>query len=150
MIAYCYASGHIGLGDEIPDGAIEICRGTARIVEHEIAATSRLSYGRKPLVPGIPEAVDQEAARDALKLYLLWLKQRERPGFRVAIQPSDPFEHDLCGVIVSSITTDDRIRAVPSFDLRACLSALVLPGLQKGVRKVVERRMRQLALEPPV
>lgn len=84
LIAYCYASGQIEFGLTIPVGAIEIARGTPRAVRRDITATARLAYDSKTLlVPGVPEAANQDQALAALNLHCRWLKRRERPGFTV-------------------------------------------------------------------
>lgn len=145
-IAYCWASGVIEFGDTLPDGAIAIARGTERHVRHEMEVTAR--HGYQPgvlLVPGIPEAANQRHAGDALKLYLLWLKQRERAGFRVAIKPSNPFDQDMCGMSVSELTAAGRVQMVARFDKAACMSALLVKGLQSTVKTAIGRRLRKLA-----
>lgn len=86
LIAYCYASGQIRFGYSVPAGAIEIARGKASVVRRQIAATSRIAYDNKTLlVPGVPEAVDQETACDALIQHRAWLAEREVPGFVVCL-----------------------------------------------------------------
>lgn len=152
MIAYCWASGHIEFGDRTPPGAIPIARGSTRAVHQNIVATARHDKHQLTnsvehaalLVPGIPEAPDQQRAGDALELFLLWLKQRESKHFRVAIKPRNPFDYDMCGQTVSHLDVDGRCRAVAAFDKAACMSALLLPDLQVTVRKAVDRRLRQL------
>ncbi|CAM5599123.1 hypothetical protein [Rhodanobacter lindaniclasticus] len=145
MIAYCWASGQIEFGARTPPGAIPIARGSARIVRAEMEVTARHGYKAGVLlVPGIPEAADQQQAGSALELFLLWLKQRERKGFRVAIKPRDPFDYDMCGQTVSHLDVDSRCRAVATFDKAACMHALLVPSLQGTVRKAVDRRLRQL------
>lgn len=146
MIAYCWASGQIEFGARFtPPGAIPIARGSARIVRAEVEVTARHGYEAGVLlVPGIPEAPDQQRGSDALELFLLWLKQRERKGFCVAIKPRNPFDYDMCGRTVSHLDVDGRCRAVAAFDKAACLRALLVPNLQITVRKAVDRRLRQL------
>lgn len=144
-IAYCWASGSIEFASSVPDGAIEIARGSARVVRAEIEVTARHGYQAGVLlVPGVPEAPDEQRAGDALELFKLWLKKRERKGFRVAIKPRNPFDYDMCGQTVSSLAVDDRCRAVATFDKVACMHALLMPNLQITVRKAVDRRLRQL------
>lgn len=135
----------------MPEGAIEIARGNERMVTTKICSAARHGLNSHVwLVPGIPEAADQKAAGDALELFLLWLKQRERKGFRVAIKPRNPFDYDLCGTPVSSLCADDRCRAVARFNKVECMSALLVPGLQTTVRTVINRRMRKLTLADEV
>lgn len=145
MIAYCWASGLIQFGARTPPGAIVIARGSASLVRPIVETAAR--HGHEAgvlLVPGVPEAADQQQGGDALELFMLWLKQRERKGFRVAIKPRNPFDYVMCGTPVSSLTVDDRCRAVATFDKVACMSALLVPGLQTTVRTAVNRRMRKL------
>jgi len=145
LIAYCWASGQIEFGSTVPEGAIEIVRGSDRAVRDGMDVTAR--HGYEPgvlLVPGVPEAPDQKRAAKALQIFKLWLAQRERPGFRVAVQFTNPFDHDLCGTPVSTLSADDRCRAVANFDQSECLSALLVPGLQASVRKAIDRRLRRL------
>lgn len=148
MIAYCWASGQIEFCKTLrvmPEGAIEIARGSERIVRDQVNVSARHGYQAGVLlVPGIPEAPDQVAAGDALELFLLWLKQRECKGFSVAIEPRDPFDYDRGGRVVSSLSVDDRCRAVAAFDKAACLAAMHVPGLQSTVLTAIHRRLRQL------
>ncbi|MGO1072587.1 hypothetical protein [Lysobacter sp. CA199] len=74
MIAYCFASGHIRFGQIVPPGAIEIARGRADELREQITATARLAYdGETLLVPGVPEASDDDEKALALNRYLSWL-----------------------------------------------------------------------------
>ncbi|HCE7030549.1 TPA: host nuclease inhibitor protein, partial [Pseudomonas aeruginosa] len=43
-IAFCWASGLIQFGDQVPDGAIEIARGDDQVVREIIEVTSRHAY----------------------------------------------------------------------------------------------------------
>ncbi|HEY4145206.1 hypothetical protein [Pinirhizobacter sp.] len=46
-----------------------------------IAASARLGYDNETLlVPGVPEAPDQQLAGDALARYMAWLGQRSVAG----------------------------------------------------------------------
>ncbi|EMO6796986.1 host nuclease inhibitor protein, partial [Pseudomonas aeruginosa] len=52
-IAFCWASGLIQFGDQVPEGAIEIARGDDQVVREIIEVTSRHAYdGKSLLVPG--------------------------------------------------------------------------------------------------
>lgn len=65
--AYCFASGEICFGPSIPDGALPIIDGPDADVHRVIRGGARLSYdGETWLVPGVPEADDQNIAVDAL------------------------------------------------------------------------------------
>ena len=159
MIAYCWATGQIDFRPSVkrmPNDAIEIARGTDRLVHKYISATARLSYDDKTwLVPGVPEAESPQAAGDALIAYLLWLKQREREGFQVAIKtplegPLHPFYagSSFGDAAYYNVSADDRISAVQRFNSGQCRIALMLPDLQKTVRTALERRLRKLEFAP--
>ncbi|MFO6209906.1 hypothetical protein [Pseudomonas aeruginosa] len=45
------------------------------------------------------------------------------------------------------MSTDDRLRALDSFNLEQCSAALSVPGLQKTVEKKLHSRIRQLNKE---
>ncbi|KAF1009087.1 MAG: hypothetical protein GAK28_00720 [Luteibacter sp.] len=84
MIAYCYANGVIYFGTKVPHGAIAIASGPELPLREHIAATARLAYDNTTLlVPGVPEAEDQEAKLDALITHLHWLSKRDWPGITV-------------------------------------------------------------------
>jgi hypothetical protein len=90
LIAYCWRSGVIEFGTKVPEGCIEIARGKESVVRKAISATARMAHDNKTLlVPGVPEAADDQAAGDALAAHLQWLKKREDRGMRVAmvVQP---------------------------------------------------------------
>lgn len=72
-IAYCFANGFIGFGEEIPAGALPICAGRKNTVEEVVSVKARhtrvktwLDETGELLVPGIPEAEGEDAALDAL------------------------------------------------------------------------------------
>jgi hypothetical protein len=50
----------------------------------------------------------------------------------------------MCGTPVSSLSADDRCRAVANFNRAQCLSALLVPNLQTTVTTAIYRRMRKL------
>lgn len=97
MHAYCYASGEIGFGRSIPDGALPMARGPAKALKPFIEVKSRHGYksrivkGRLKkipgtdvlLVPGIPEAPDQDAGLDALHAFLGWIGPHAPKGITV-------------------------------------------------------------------
>jgi hypothetical protein len=71
--AYCYASGQIGFGAEIPDGAMPVCHGPAPLVRAEVSVTARLAHdGETLLVPGVPEAESQNEGLGALARWCEW------------------------------------------------------------------------------
>jgi len=65
--AYCWASGLIEFGRKVPEGAIQISKGTGRKWKERIQVRARLAYdGKSYLVPGIPEGEDNKAKVEAL------------------------------------------------------------------------------------
>lgn len=87
--AFCWASGEIEYGTEVPKGAIRIATGPESSVRHLIYATARLAYDNKTmLVPGIPEAQDQKAKVAALSSWLTWLKRRAIEDVQIAGKPA--------------------------------------------------------------
>lgn len=84
--AYCYASGRIDFGRDIPAGATIIARGPDRELRGFIGAEARRGrMGRDEalLVPGVPEAANQIAAREALRTWSKWIATKAPFGVRV-------------------------------------------------------------------
>ncbi|NNN24355.1 host nuclease inhibitor protein [Pseudomonas nitroreducens] len=82
-IAYCWASGLIQFGLEVPEGAIGIARGEDAAVRENIEVTARLAYDNESLlVPGVPEAPNQRDGLLAVARYIQWLGERNGPEFR--------------------------------------------------------------------
>lgn len=46
-----------------------------------------------------------------------------------------------------SVSVEDRLRDVPTFDLEQCRAALAVPGLQKTVEQRLRARIRKLEKE---
>lgn len=77
QVAWCYASGLIEIGDTPPnhDGVIVFASGPKAFLYGRLAMVARHGKGKsagKLLVPGIPEAIDQTAAQEALQKWLVW------------------------------------------------------------------------------
>jgi hypothetical protein len=78
MLAYCYRSGQIyfrrdSLG--LPKGAISL--GLHRRIRAAVTPIARMAYDNKTmLVPGVPEAVDDHAAFEALCRFEKEVKKR--------------------------------------------------------------------------
>lgn len=75
MVAYCWASGLIEFSESPPPGAIKLAHGPKAFLEGAVKATARHGRGEsegKLLVPGVPEASNQQAASYALKMYQDW------------------------------------------------------------------------------
>ena len=80
MIACCYRSGQIKIVKEsegTPEGAISFATASRGIMEEALAGCARLAYDNETwLVPGIPEAVDDETAYQALLAFETRLQAR--------------------------------------------------------------------------
>lgn len=75
MKAFCWQTGKIEFGRSVPDGALEIANAPAKKIRKVICATARHAYdGKTLLVPGVPEAADEDIAIDALIAYCNWIK----------------------------------------------------------------------------
>ena len=81
QIAWCWASGLIEIGTELPDSnAIEIARGPKFALKGQVSVVARHGYGEtegKLLVPGVPEAENQAAGLEALYQWLKWINKRK-------------------------------------------------------------------------
>ncbi|EHW4150227.1 host nuclease inhibitor protein [Salmonella enterica subsp. enterica serovar Kottbus] len=69
ITAYCWASGLIEFGNTLPEGALPIVTGSEKNVRDVVGVLARHAYNGDLLVPGIPEAVDQNEAREALERF---------------------------------------------------------------------------------
>ena len=78
-VAYCYRSGELGVARREPAGAIALLRGPARTLRAAVEVGARHSYNPGVLlVPGIPEATDDDAALVAAATWARWMAKR--PG----------------------------------------------------------------------
>lgn len=72
--AYCYRSGEIRVGLRCPNGAIPLAYGSEYQLRKAVRTRSRPSYGGNiHLVPGVPEAVDEDAGIEAARQFSAWL-----------------------------------------------------------------------------
>ncbi|EBS6855242.1 host nuclease inhibitor protein [Salmonella enterica] len=76
ITAYCWASGLIEFGHTLPEGALQIITGKEKDVRDEVEVLARLAYNGDLLVPGIPEAADQNEAREALERFSRVIQER--------------------------------------------------------------------------
>jgi hypothetical protein len=81
MVAWCYASGLIEIGDpdSIPEGALKIAHGPKSFLYGQISVVARHGKGgsgNQLLVPGVPEADSQAEKMDALEVFLHWCEKR--------------------------------------------------------------------------
>lgn len=85
MYAYCFANGVIKFGQWVPKGAIKMAKGKAGPLRTVITATARLAYDSSTLlVPGVPEAPNQDEGLMALSKHLAWLSKRPITGVEFA------------------------------------------------------------------
>lgn len=69
-VAYCYRSGLIKVGRRCPDGALPLAYGSEYQLRKAVFTRARHGYERGVyLVPGIPEAADEDAAIEAVKQF---------------------------------------------------------------------------------
>ena len=72
--AYCWRSGQIEFGEDIPEGAIKIGKGALTI--KNVKTRARHAYDNKTLlVPGVPEAEDDIEALKALSNFCNFVKE---------------------------------------------------------------------------
>lgn len=71
MMAYAYRSGQIGFAGSVPDGALFIAKGPEKVIGPMIRGLARLAYDNETyLVPGVPEAEDDDRALKALLTFM--------------------------------------------------------------------------------
>jgi len=73
MLAYAWASGLIGFGDELPEGALIIRSAVTEADKALIEVRARRGYKEELLVPGVPEAKTEDDAVDALIAWCDWV-----------------------------------------------------------------------------
>lgn len=77
--AFCWRGGVIEFGHRIPDGALPVDHGTERSVRRRVEPLARHAYdGKTLLVPGIPEAEDDDAALAAYERFRRVLDRARR------------------------------------------------------------------------
>lgn len=90
--AWCWRSGEIEFGPEVPKGAMALGAGRPETFYDEVAVAVRKAWdGETLLLPGVPEAVSDEAARLAVVGWLAWrsgdrVKATEIAAERLALQ----------------------------------------------------------------
>ena len=82
QVAWCWASGLIEVGDAMPEskpdggGAIQVAEGPKSELDLALNVLARRGYGHGVrLVPGVPEAADQQSAGNALAEWLRWVQK---------------------------------------------------------------------------
>lgn len=75
--AICWRSGEVEVVSRQPAGSISLMRGPARRLERIISAIARHAYdGKTLLVPGLPEAEDDDAALAAVASFQSAMEKR--------------------------------------------------------------------------
>lgn len=73
QIAFCWANGVIEFADTMPDGALQIATGPARALQEAVTVAARKGHKEGVwLVPGVPEAGQQDQGLEALEQWLRW------------------------------------------------------------------------------
>lgn len=86
MRAYCWASGLINFGSNLPKGALPIASGPARILRPIIEAIARHGWESGVLlVPGIPEADRDVDKLAALERFIGHVGRRTEPADRIRV-----------------------------------------------------------------
>lgn len=74
MFAYCWRTGKIEFGAQVPDGALVLRSGPAHKLKREVSAKARHGYKEGLLlVPGLPEAANHDDAYEAYKKFRAFL-----------------------------------------------------------------------------
>lgn len=89
LYAYCFASGEIGFGNPVPPGAIAFAKGDSPSLSASVEVVARHAK-RVPvyLVPGMPEAPDEDAAFAALVAWAAWAAPFWREDGLIVLEPS--------------------------------------------------------------
>ena len=75
--AFCFRSGEIHVGQRVPKGGVLLVTGRREQLDRAVSACSRLAYnGKDWLVPGLPEADDDDEAVRVTKHHIEQLKKR--------------------------------------------------------------------------
>lgn len=83
MKAFCWRNGVIGFGRSTPPGALQIADGPEEFLRLAVTGCARLAYDNATwLVPGIPEAEDNDAAFDAFIVFRRLITRRLKLALR--------------------------------------------------------------------
>ncbi|MBW6399531.1 hypothetical protein KPL78_16860 [Roseomonas sp. HJA6] len=76
--AWCHRDGVIGIGQKAPEGSLLLRQGESEpVLQEAIARVGRLAYDNTTwLVPGVPEADDDDAALEAAIDFIFKLRLR--------------------------------------------------------------------------
>lgn len=154
--AWAYASGLIRFGKRMPTDALLIAAGPHRKLHAAIEVLARHGQGKSTgrlLVPGVPEAPDQDIGMRALRRFIAEVALRV-PSAKVAkgvnlrlirAQMANPFVvYVERGQVSQYVDVASRISTVKRFDEFECHAARALPDLQATVRKAIDVRFRKL------
>ncbi len=79
FVASCDRAGVIRFTRRLPRGTVPLLRGPLRTLRNRIEPVARHAYdGKTLLVPGVPEAPNENAAMDALIRWADWLGLRKQ------------------------------------------------------------------------
>lgn len=74
--AYCFRSGQIRVGRRCPDGALPLAYGPEHRLRRAVSGCARLARsGETWLVPGVPEASNEDEGIEAARLFSARLTQ---------------------------------------------------------------------------
>ena len=77
ITAYCWRSGRIEFGQDVPEGALPLITGEENHIRKLVDVRARHAYEQGVLlVPGIPEAANDEEAYKALSRFKAWLQPK--------------------------------------------------------------------------
>lgn len=79
VFAWAWQSGLIEFGRVVPEGALKFATGIDTALQERVGVLARHGQGKsdgKLLVPGIPEAEDEQAQVDALIAWVEWCAKR--------------------------------------------------------------------------
>ncbi|ELW8656257.1 host nuclease inhibitor protein [Salmonella enterica] len=76
ITAYCWASGLIEFGNTLQEGALPIVTGSEKQVREVVGVLARHAYNGDLLVPGIPEAANQNEACETLVRFSRVIQER--------------------------------------------------------------------------
>lgn len=84
--ALCYASGEVVFRRTVPAGTLPLASGPEEALRSEMEAACRHSHdGRTLLVPGVPEAKDQEEGLAAVQRFCSWRAKSPKQGITYAM-----------------------------------------------------------------
>ena len=82
---FCWRSGLIEFGTEVPEGSLPIASGPEKAVREAVSVAARHGWNKNGepgplLVPGVPEAQGRKAAVEAVKVFVGRVEERLNRG----------------------------------------------------------------------